>query len=335
MDTECHYASCDVGLIALQRHLSDHRKHCNPDPEMLKFANQTVPASFYDSESDLTDLSDEEEPGATVVPTGVKSLNRKRCHLASDDDSELTSCGNSETDNTTAPTANPYRTISTDMKGSTRRKERGKIRKHQQKRKRQANDKDGERKEDRLHGLLGKERAEARARFIHGDSLQQRDKKTRQSHVSDFSAADLPIASTGWMGRYRAFASKLVREWKNQTIWKRMTSFKLIPFNRGNKQVPCVFNQQRLMFFLSLLDQGPTHILDCDGRLMIYRSRLAKWIINSLPTINAAATTFVEACVPMSPDKIRKNKRGRHWFSIAGHDRNNKQVRYPILCFVS
>jgi len=46
-----------------------------------------------------------------------------------------------------------------------------------------------------------------------------------------------------------------------------------------------------------------------------------------LPAINALVPEFVKAIVkPFTEGDMLQNSHGEHWFSIAGHDRNNKKV---------
>ena len=46
-----------------------------------------------------------------------------------------------------------------------------------------------------------------------------------------------------------------------------------------------------------------------------------------MPEFIREAARFVEMCEkPFDLQDMRKNSRGEHWFSICGHDRNNKVV---------
>ncbi|KAL1682149.1 hypothetical protein EV122DRAFT_204179, partial [Schizophyllum commune] len=75
--------------------------------------------------------------------------------------------------------------------------------------------------------------------------------------------------------------------------------------------------------------QAPTLIADRLGRIVIARSRIARWICEIMPEFIREAARFVEMCEkPFDLQDMRKNSRGEHWFSICGHDRNNK---YPAL----
>ncbi|KAF9050951.1 hypothetical protein BDP27DRAFT_1242819, partial [Rhodocollybia butyracea] len=71
----------------------------------------------------------------------------------------------------------------------------------------------------------------------------------------------------------------------------------------------------------------------CDGakRMFLYRSQLTPNMLhNLLPKVHEAVPRFVAAIRhPFSKDSVLRKSRGDHWFSIAGHDRNNKQVGSP------
>ncbi|KAJ3846237.1 hypothetical protein EV368DRAFT_89341 [Lentinula lateritia] len=67
-------------------------------------------------------------------------------------------------------------------------------------------------------------------------------------------------------------------------------------------------------------------VSDSLGRLFLYRSRLTcKMMEELLPQVNEVVPTFVTAITkPFTNNDMLLNSRGKHWFSIAGHDRNNK-----------
>ncbi|KAJ4492441.1 hypothetical protein C8R41DRAFT_919995 [Lentinula lateritia] len=67
-------------------------------------------------------------------------------------------------------------------------------------------------------------------------------------------------------------------------------------------------------------------VVDGLGRLFLYRSRLTPMMMaDLLPKVNALVPDFVSAITrPFSNNDMLLNSRGEHWFSIAGHDRNNK-----------
>lgn len=69
-------------------------------------------------------------------------------------------------------------------------------------------------------------------------------------------------------------------------------------------------------------------ICDAAGRMFFYRSPLTSLMLGDfLAEVNEEAKRFVNSIQhPFSEDDMLKNSRGRHWFSIAGHDRNNKEV---------
>lgn len=69
------------------------------------------------------------------------------------------------------------------------------------------------------------------------------------------------------------------------------------------------------------------------GRLFLYRSRLTgKMMGELLPQVNGVVPTFVSAISkPFTNKDMLLNSRGEHWFSIAGHNRNNKSVSCMLL----
>lgn len=74
--------------------------------------------------------------------------------------------------------------------------------------------------------------------------------------------------------------------------------------------------------------RGPTRIVDSQGRLFIFRSRVTQWQKDCLPQLAAAIQRFAEATQQTVQDR-EKNRRGMHEFCIAGHDRQRKTVGYP------
>ncbi|KAJ3933560.1 MAG: hypothetical protein NXY57DRAFT_891814 [Lentinula lateritia] len=72
-------------------------------------------------------------------------------------------------------------------------------------------------------------------------------------------------------------------------------------------------------------------VCDIDRRMFLYRSELTPNILSYiLPRVNAQVPQFVKDIVyPFTENDMLKNSRGDHWFSIAGHDRNNKKE--PIM----
>ncbi|KAJ3858309.1 hypothetical protein EV359DRAFT_69113 [Lentinula novae-zelandiae] len=68
-------------------------------------------------------------------------------------------------------------------------------------------------------------------------------------------------------------------------------------------------------------------VCDLNNRMFLYRSQLTPNILDCiLPKVNAAIPNFVRSITRgFSEDDMQNNSRGDHWFSIAGHDRNNRQ----------
>lgn len=60
--------------------------------------------------------------------------------------------------------------------------------------------------------------------------------------------------------------------------------------------------------------------------MLVYRSKITDNVRERMGDFLKEAKAFVKACSPMSEDDMAANRRGRHWFCIAGADRNNKTV---------
>lgn len=71
--------------------------------------------------------------------------------------------------------------------------------------------------------------------------------------------------------------------------------------------------------------QAPTRIVDCEGRLLIYRSKVAEWQKELLRELGIAIQKFTEE-TSQGPHDIQKNNRGDHRFCIGGVDRQCKSV---------
>ena len=76
-----------------------------------------------------------------------------------------------------------------------------------------------------------------------------------------------------------------------------------------------------------MLAQLPTLITDMLGRVVVARSRIAQWQLDLMPQFIKEAAKFVRRCEePFTLKDMADHARGLHWFSICGHDRNNKIV---------
>ena len=76
-----------------------------------------------------------------------------------------------------------------------------------------------------------------------------------------------------------------------------------------------------------MLAQLPTLITDMLGRVVVARSRIAQWQLDLMPQFIKEAAEFVRRCEePFTLKDMADHARGLHWFSICGHDRNNKIV---------
>ncbi|KAJ3817405.1 hypothetical protein F5880DRAFT_1492980 [Lentinula raphanica] len=75
-----------------------------------------------------------------------------------------------------------------------------------------------------------------------------------------------------------------------------------------------------------------TAIIDSSNYMFFFRSQLTSdMILDLLPKANSTAIDFVRAIKkPFTEGDMLTHSRGDHWFSIAGHDRNNKEVSNKI-----
>ncbi|KAF9002857.1 hypothetical protein BDZ89DRAFT_1146276 [Hymenopellis radicata] len=133
-----------------------------------------------------------------------------------------------------------------------------------------------------------------------GRSFRRRHRKIAKQEAQDeylqaqdnLLAEDLPVTKTWWMGMPFSKTSH------------HLSGIRLVPY------------------------QGvATRLLDAAGRLIIYRSRITNNVRQLLPQFLAEARDFVRACGSMGEDAMQSNRRGSHWFCIAGVDRNNKTHR--------
>jgi hypothetical protein len=147
---------------------------------------------------------------------------------------------------------------------------------------------------------------------------------------SAVSANDFHISKTGWQGvNYNATeeGKKLIAEWKEGTIVKQLTNFHRIPF-KG-----CAFHASTTSFMPSnffATSSLLTRIRDCQKRLWLVRSFVSQSIKGLLEEFAKQAADLVaevdEGGEGFNQADFKKNARGRHWYSIFGHDRNNKTV---------
>ncbi|KAE9393022.1 hypothetical protein BT96DRAFT_999823 [Gymnopus androsaceus JB14] len=162
--------------------------------------------------------------------------------------------------------------------------------------------------------LSGKARQKLRKHQHHKWSLYQRHSRNTEVHLakSDFHVEeDGRISKPAWMGTnmtadVRQKITEAIDD-PNPDIAKKMLSgITLIPYVMHKAAAVC----------------------DAAGRMFFYRSALTQDMIRQLlPQVNVTAQKFVDSIKhPFSEDNMLRNSRGHHWFSIAGHDRNNKEV---------
>lgn len=79
-----------------------------------------------------------------------------------------------------------------------------------------------------------------------------------------------------------------------------------------------------------LLSHLATALSDASSRMFLYHSNLTQAMMEEiLPEVHSIIPEFVTAIKkPFTDGDMLANSRGLHWFSIAGHDRNNKEVSF-------
>ncbi|KAF9000561.1 hypothetical protein BDZ89DRAFT_1121642 [Hymenopellis radicata] len=121
---------------------------------------------------------------------------------------------------------------------------------------------------------------------------------------ASLKAENLPMSSTGWMGTlYDSAAASALRQahQAGAAIHQYLTGLFMVPY-KGLA----------------------TRIVDASGRLIIFRSQIGKDMVKIMPDFIKQAEEFVKECTPMPNASRQGNKRGQHWFCIAGVDRNLK-----------
>ncbi|KAI0089958.1 hypothetical protein BDY19DRAFT_992900 [Irpex rosettiformis] len=122
-----------------------------------------------------------------------------------------------------------------------------------------------------------------------------------------FKIEHSPITSTGWKGVHPKAAERnrltkmLLRI--APELMEVLRAFTRVHYDREQK--------------------GGTRVVDCDGRLLIYRAKIPEWIKSLLPTLAVEVEKFTSAA-HYEPQSRKKNLRGSHKFCIVGYDRQNK-----------
>ncbi|KAG1726937.1 hypothetical protein EDB19DRAFT_1914433 [Suillus lakei] len=152
----------------------------------------------------------------------------------------------------------------------------------------------------------GKVKRDARRR-----KLQRQDRRRKVEEMNsngDVDALRFRVSTTGWQGTNYASSQEgrvLRKEWYDYSILFRLTEFERVPY-------------QRLK----------TRVRDSQGRLWLVRTFVGPHIKELLPLFQEAAATFVSTVEQnngsFSESEMEGHARGRHWFSLCGHDRNSK-----------
>ncbi|KAF9039512.1 hypothetical protein BDZ89DRAFT_1060957 [Hymenopellis radicata] len=152
----------------------------------------------------------------------------------------------------------------------------------------------------------------------HPKDKPNRNQRRKQNHVrrmkedaetfqaEDLQAEALPATTTWWMGtNFPSYSAAQMRaaHASPQGIGHHLSGITLVPY----------------------LNKA-TRFLDSQGRMLIYRSKITDNVRERLDDFIKEAKAFVKACTPMTEDDMAANRRGPHWFCIAGADRNNKSA---------
>ncbi|KAK7463011.1 hypothetical protein VKT23_007593 [Stygiomarasmius scandens] len=132
----------------------------------------------------------------------------------------------------------------------------------------------------------------------------------RRDESARFSILDTRLSKPGWKGLdLKAETKKLMnRAWNSQgsraELREALLGCQLVPYQ----------------------DDLAVAILDSEGLIAIYRSRIITRKHFNMTTIMNTAEGFVNAAQhPFPNTDMQSNARGSHWFSILGYDRNNRK----------
>ncbi|KAG1723548.1 hypothetical protein EDB19DRAFT_1916013 [Suillus lakei] len=152
----------------------------------------------------------------------------------------------------------------------------------------------------------GKVKRDARRRKLQTQDPSRRVEEMRSN--GDVDALCFRVSRTGWQGTNLASSQEgraLRNEWYDYSVLFRLTGFETVPYH-GLK----------------------TRVRDSQGRLWLVRTFVGPRIERLLPFFEEDAAIFVStverAKGGFSEGEMEGNARGRHWFSICGHDRNSK-----------
>ncbi|KAI0055118.1 hypothetical protein BV25DRAFT_1843180 [Artomyces pyxidatus] len=154
-----------------------------------------------------------------------------------------------------------------------------------------------------------KDKACARSKRRMDQKLARKGSEKYQAQ-SGVSTRMLKVSSSGWMGVRTSLLTnaQMLSAWRMGDMNRLVAGFQKIPF-----RVP-------------LCSQPSVEVRDEEGRMFFWRSDYSAAAMRLLQGFQEDAAKFVQACTPFPEGIIEKNSRGQHWFSICGHDRNNKTV---------
>ncbi|KAK0185101.1 hypothetical protein F5146DRAFT_1005725 [Armillaria mellea] len=166
----------------------------------------------------------------------------------------------------------------------------------------------GQKPRERQRSAAQKAQEKARQGWRRCRMIEENSVETLHVEENGLDATSLPASSTGWQGRrFNPFLGSVIKEkFINQTLGPILQGFKRLLFHPKSQ---CL-----------------TLILDVAGRLIIFWSMAMSWIIDSMDIIVQEVKEFVQNCQPFTDAHTEGNVRGQHWFCIAGHDWQNKQI---------
>ncbi|KAK0188514.1 hypothetical protein F5146DRAFT_1140036 [Armillaria mellea] len=166
----------------------------------------------------------------------------------------------------------------------------------------------GQKPRECQHSAAQKAREKARQGRRRCRIVEENGVETLHVEENGLDATSLPASSTGWQGQwFNPFLGSLIKEkFVNRTLGPILQGFKCLLFHPESQHL--------------------TRILNAAGRLIIFQSMAMPWIVDSMDIIVQEVKEFVQNCQPFTDAHTEGNVRGRHWFCIAGHDQQNKQI---------
>ncbi|THU84826.1 hypothetical protein K435DRAFT_806393 [Dendrothele bispora CBS 962.96] len=162
-----------------------------------------------------------------------------------------------------------------------------------------------------LSGLVGKARKAQRTK-------NRRDARRTSAHATgvttvsfnsnDFDfTLDTNVSKPAWQGVNvnAKERNRIVSMWESGGWGESLKGLRLVPYE----------------------ENMALSVRDSNLRQFLYRSRVTSKIANKLPEVSRVVSDFVRSIKQPNAEKdMLDNLRGHHWYSILGHDRNNRKV---------